>query len=172
MIRRLSSFLVVFAMICAASAVIHAQTAVTPAADVRTNTMVPAYDLTKEIKIQGTIQKIDTTGSNGLAGTQILIQTATGVVDAHLGFGAASNPTALGISEGQSVTIVGMMQTVGSNTVLLARILTTPNHIFVLRNEHGIPVRLIPHSSGQKGPVFNSVLTKPATRGQGGAVNA
>ena len=134
----------------------HAQTAATPAADVRTNTMVPSYDVTKEVKVQGTIQKIDNTGGNGVTGTQILIQTANGVVDAHLGFGAAAKPSSLGIAEGQTVTVVGMMQTMGSNNVLLARILTTANHIFVLRNEHGIPVRAIPRSANHSGPVVNS----------------
>lgn len=134
----------------------NAQTAATPAADVRTNTMVPSYDVTKEVKVQGTIQKIDSTGTNGITGTQILIQTASGVVDAHLGFGPASKPSYLSLAEGQTVTVVGMMQAVGSSNVLLARILTTANHIFVLRNEHGIPVRAIPRSNNHSGPVLNS----------------
>lgn len=134
----------------------NAQTAATPAADVRTNTMVPSYDVTKEVKIEGTIQKIDSAGTNGVTGTQILIQTANGVVDAHLGIGPASKPSYLGISEGQSVTVVGMMQTMSGNNILLARILTTANHIFVLRNEHGIPVRAIPRSNNHSGPVVNS----------------
>jgi len=171
MIRRLAPVVAVSAIIFATSMVIKAQTTATSAADVRTNTLLPAYDVSKEVKIQGTIEKIDTTGANGLAGTQIFVQTANGVVDAHLGFGAASKPSYLGIWQGQSVTLTGMMQTLGSNNVLLARILTTSNHIFVLRNEHGIPVRTIPHSSGQKGPVFNSGLGKPANQGQEGAVN-
>lgn len=145
-------------------------TAATPAADVRTNTMVPSYDVTKEVKIQGTIQKIDSTGTNGITGTQILIQTANGVIDAHLGFGPASKPSYLGLAEGQSVTVVGMMQTMSGNSVLLARILTTANHIFVLRNEHGIPVRAIPHGSNHSGPVLNSLVIDGATFGR--SVNA
>jgi hypothetical protein len=123
-----------------------AQTAST-SVGTRTNTMVPAYDLTKEVKIQGTIQKIDGFGTSGPVGTHILLQTSAGVVDAHLGFGAASNPKYLGIAPGQNVTLTGMMETIGTTSVLMARILTTANHIFVLRNEHGIPVRAIPRGS-------------------------
>lgn len=111
------------------------------------NTMVPAYDLTKEVKIQGTIQKIDGFGTNGPIGTHILLETSNGVLDAHLGFGAASSPKYLGIAIGQNVTVTGMMETVGDTSILMARILTTPNHVFVLRNEHGIPVRTVPRGS-------------------------
>ena len=109
--------------------------------------MVPAYDLTKEVKVQGTIQKIDGFGTSGPVGTHILLETPNGLLDAHLGFGAASGPKYMGIALGQNVTVTGMMQTVGATNVLMARILTTPNHIFVLRNEHGIPVRAVPRGS-------------------------
>ncbi len=118
-----------------------------PAADSSANSMVHVYDLTKEVKVVGTIQKIDTAGDSLPLGTHILVQTLQGVVDAHLGLGQAANPSHLGIEEGQSVTLVGMMETVGSGQVLLTRLLTTSNHIFVLRNEHGIPVRGIPRHS-------------------------
>lgn len=148
-----------------------AQTGATPAADVRTNTMLPSYDVTKEVKIQGTIQKIDTSGMNGLIGTQILIETASGVVDAHLGYGPASKASYLGISQGQTVTIVGMMQSVGNTNVLLARILTTSSRVFVLRNEHGIPVRVLPRGSSHSGPVFNSESIESQANLQGRAVN-
>lgn len=167
-----TAFICVFGMALLAGAAASAQTAATPAADVRTNTMLPSYDITKEVKVQGTIQKIDTSGTNGLTGTQILIQTASGAVDAHLGYGPASKASYLGISEGQSVTIVGMMQSVGSSNVLLARILTTASRVFVLRNEHGIPVRALPHSGGHSGPVLNSELMPSQANLKGRAVNA
>jgi hypothetical protein len=168
MIRRWMAFISMCAMALLAGAAVNAQTAATPAADVRTNTMLPSYDVTKEVKVQGTIQKIDTSGTNGLIGTQVLIQTASGVVDAHLGYGPASKASYLGISQGQSVTIVGMMQSVGNNNVLLARLLTTANHIFVLRNEHGIPVRAVPRSSAHSSTTFSSELIPSANTSQGG----
>jgi hypothetical protein len=121
--------------------------------------MVPVYDVTKEVKVQGTIQKIDDFGASGPIGTHIMVQTAQGVVDAHLGFGAASKPEYLGIAEGQSVTLTGMMQTFGDTNVLMARILTTSNHIFVLRNEHGIPVRALPRGSSRAKSLFGSALS-------------
>lgn len=147
MIRSWRLFIPVLALAFITAAPAKAQTAASSTGDARTNTMLPVYDVAKEVKIQGTIQKIDNFGTNGPAGTHILMQTAQGVVDAHLGFGAASKPQYLGIAQGQSVTVTGMMEDVGGTNVLMARILTTPNHIFVLRNEHGIPVRGIPRGS-------------------------
>jgi hypothetical protein len=148
MIRRgLKLFMPVlpFAVIFTVSA--EAQTAASAPLAPRANTMVPVYDLTKEVKIQGTIQKIDGFGTSGPIGTHVLLETSSGALDAHLGFGAASSPKYLGIAPGQNVTVTGMMETIGATNVLMARILTTPNHIFVLRNEHGIPVRAIPGGS-------------------------
>jgi hypothetical protein len=124
-----------------------------------TNTMVSVYDVAKEIKVQGTIEKIDGFGTAGPIGTHILIQTASGTVDAHLGFGAAARPKRLGIAPGQNVTVIGMMEAVGSANVLMARILTTQNHIFVLRNEHGVPIRAVPHGSGHTKTFFSNSLS-------------
>ena len=150
MIRRWMAFIPVIAMTLAVGAPARAQEADSSASTTaRPASMEPAYDLAKEVKIEGTIQKIEVAGSAGPIGTHILIQTPQGVVDAHLGFGMASKPDRLGIVQGQSVTVTGMMQSFGSTNVLMARILTTPNHIFVLRNEHGIPVRAVPRTSAQ-----------------------
>jgi len=133
------------------------------------NTMVPAYDLTKEVKVQGTIEKIDGFGTSGPIGTHILIQTAAGAVDAHLGFGSASNPKQLGIAVGQSVSVIGMMETVGNSNVLMARILTTPSRIVVLRNEHGVPIRGVPRRNSHTKTLFGFLY--PPTNGQMGWVS-
>ena len=166
MIRSGKLFIIFLMLGFIAAAPVKAQTAANSAGDARTNTMVPVYDVTKEVKVQGTIQKIDDFGTNGPTGTHIMVQTAQGVVDAHLGFGAASKPEYLGIAQGQSVTLTGMMQSFDGANVLMARILTTANHIFVLRNEHGIPVRAIPHGSNRTKTIFSSGFTSvnPETR--------
>ena len=109
-----------------------------------TGSPVAPYDLTKEIKVQGTIQKVDTSGTTAPLGAHVLIQTSQGVVDAHLGFGSAASLANLGISEGASVTVVGMMQTAAGNNVLLARMLSTSSRVLVLRSERGVPVRSFP----------------------------
>ncbi|HSY59648.1 MAG TPA: hypothetical protein VK795_08810 [Terriglobales bacterium] len=101
----------------------------------------PIYDLSKEIKIQGTIEKISTISGNGLIGTHLLVATGEGVIDIHLGASMAVSAKSLGLSVGESVNLTGMMASINSNSVLLARILTTSTRVYVLRNELGVPVR-------------------------------
>jgi len=98
----------------------------------------PVYDVSKEIKIDGTIDKIEN-ASVGPMGTHLLVITAQGVVDVHLGASTATSAKNLGLSVGQSIHVTGMMATISGNSVLLARILTTSDHIYVLRNERGVP---------------------------------
>lgn len=124
-----------------------AQNTTPSAASASADTIVPAYNLAKEVKIQGTIQRIDLAVPTGPMGTHIFIQTAQGIVDAHLGHGHAAKPEYLGVFEGQSVTVVGMMENFGASNVLVVRLLQTPTRIFVLRNEQGIPVRAIPRGA-------------------------
>ncbi len=101
----------------------------------------PTYDLSKEIKIDGTIDKIETNSSGGPIGTHLLVISAQGVVDVHLGASAAVTAKNLGLTVGESIHVTGMMASLSGNSVLLARILTTSNHIYMLRNEHGAPIR-------------------------------
>jgi hypothetical protein len=110
------------------------------------STDAPVYDMSKEIKVQGTIQQIEMLGPGGPLGTHVLIQTSQGMVDAHLGYRKATTAENLGLAVGQEIQITGMMANIGGNSVLLARLLTTPTHIFILRSEHGIPVRMLPRN--------------------------
>lgn len=105
------------------------------------NTLLPQYDLSKEIKAQGTIEKIDNSGDTAPLGTHLQVETAKGAVDVHLGMLNLASRKALGLSQGESVTITGMMEDLGGNSVLLARILQTSSNIFVLRSRTGLPVR-------------------------------
>jgi len=144
--RLLISALLPIVLIGIAAGTANAQGGGSAQPGAKVNTMLPAYDLSKEVKIQGSIEKIEE--SDGLNGAHMLVQTVNGIVDVHLGFGPASRSRYLGTAPGQNVSVIGMMmQTPGSSNVLLARVLTTPNHIFVLRNEHGIPVRATPRGS-------------------------
>jgi len=146
-LKSLLTFALAFGSLAALPA--KAQTAASTATVAGPAALGPVYDITKEITIQGNILKVEAaTGGSALLGTHVQIQTPEGVVDTHLGSGALAASQALGIYPGQSVKVTGMMATVDGNSVLLARVLTTPNHVFILRNEHGIPARsLLPRSN-------------------------
>ena len=125
----------------------QAQSAASSAATVSAASQVfPArtYNVSKEIKIQGTIQSIHASTSGTLSGTHVQIATTNGVVDAHVSVSPNVNAKTLGLSAGETIEVTGMMATEGGSNVLLARILTTPSRIFILRNERGIPIRGVP----------------------------
>jgi len=107
----------------------------------QTTERIPPYDLAKEIQVQGTLEGIEPASTNLPIGTHILIQTAQGIVDAHLGNGRAASPNYLDLLTGESVTVRGMIESAGGKDIVLARILGTPNHVFILRDQYGIPVR-------------------------------
>ncbi|HXZ13956.1 MAG TPA: hypothetical protein VEG64_16345 [Candidatus Sulfotelmatobacter sp.] len=108
----------------------------------------PAYDISEEIRVQGAVSGIEAVDAGGVIGVHIQLQAPSGPVDVHLGLGPAISKDALGLELGQAVSVIGVMAKVGGNPILLARILRTPGRIFILRNEHGLPVRsLIPRGS-------------------------
>lgn len=113
------------------------------------------YDMSKETQVKGTIQKIDNSGDMLPLGVHLLVQTSSGVVDAHLGYLNKASFQALNLSTGQAVALTGMEQTTPSGSLFVVRLLTTSSHVIVLRNERGAPVRsLLPRGS------FNSAFTK------------
>ncbi|MGB8524747.1 MAG: hypothetical protein WCD43_17415 [Candidatus Acidiferrales bacterium] len=99
------------------------------------------YSVAKEIRIQGTIQSIEVSNGGALRGMHAQIATAEGIVDAHLGVSPNVNAKALDLATGETVEITGMMAKESDESVLLARILTTPDRIFILRSEQGVPIR-------------------------------
>ena len=92
--------------------------------------------VSSEIKVRGTVKGIETTGTIGM---HILLRTAQGAVEADLGYEPAETPRNIDFSLNDTVEVIGVMRKTGERDVLLARILTTSNQVFILRNERGIP---------------------------------
>lgn len=114
------------------------------------------YDISKETRVQGTIQSVDSSGAHLPVGTHILVQTSDGVVDAHLGPLNKASLDALNLNAGEAVTLTGMDQSLPNGNVFLVRILTTPSRVVILRNERGYPVRsLLP-----RGPFHTGAMEK------------
>jgi hypothetical protein len=121
---------------------VHAQAPTSGAVSGISQPLAPrTYRVAKEIKIQGTIQSIEVSNGGVLRGTHAQIATAQGIVDAHLGVSPNVNAKTLDLSTGEAVEITGMMASENGSSVLLARILTTPERIFILRSEQGVPIR-------------------------------
>jgi hypothetical protein len=123
--------------LCMSALPLHAQTS-----DVSTQTTPhPWYDIAKEITLSGTVISVEKTparGSTSLIGSHLMIQTSAGPVDASLGSYALKGKGALPVSAGDNVRVNGVMKTVRGKQVLIARVVTTNGHAYVLRNEHGM----------------------------------
>jgi len=101
--------------------------------------LTPFYDATKEVTLQGTVENVLRTPSRGmLPGSHIMLATASGVLDTHLGPFAFKGYKPLNVEPGSRVEVVGVMKTIRSNQVFLARKITVGQEEYNIRNEHGV----------------------------------
>lgn len=99
-----------------------------------------SYDLSRETVLQGTVVSFTPSSQVPPLGSHVMIQTASGLVDVHLG-----NPTVLKrndmiLAAGDSVRIAGEDQRYGSGSFFAARVLEKGSQSVTLRNSRGIPV--------------------------------
>jgi hypothetical protein len=108
-----------------------------------------AYDSTKEVTIEGTIQEIVTHPAPGsAAGIHLLVLSEGKIVDAHLGpFLSAENREAL--DSGLPVRIIGVTENVRGQNLLLARQLIIGERRVTIRNERGFLVRPVARRAAQ-----------------------
>jgi hypothetical protein len=110
----------------------------------------PAYDASKEVTISGTVHSVSAHSDSGKpSGAHLMISTAHGLVDAHLGSFALQGSRAVSLNRGEQVRVAGVMTTVKGSPMLLARTIQTGTQTFVIRNEHGALLFPRPSSRGQ-----------------------
>ena len=110
----------------------------------------PAYDASKEVTISGTVHSISRHSDSGKpSGAHLMIATAHGLVDAHLGSFALEGSRPISLNLGEQVRVAGVMITVKGSPMLLARTIQTSTQTFVIRNEHGALLFPRPAARGQ-----------------------
>jgi len=101
----------------------------------------PAYDLSREVTLSGTVSNVLAKPSPGMVwGAHLLLRTATGSVDASLGRFAFVGKGALVVKPGQQLAVTGVMASIHGQPVLLARIVQVGSQAYLLRSVHGIPL--------------------------------
>ena len=109
----------------------------------------PLYDASKETTLQGTVSKVVTKpGAGMIAGGHLIVATAQGNVDAHVGGRALQGPNAIAVTAGDSVKLVGVMATVNHNQIFLVRTVEAGEHTYTIRNERGF---LVPSLTATRG---------------------
>ena len=100
----------------------------------------PYYDITKEIQLSGMASSLLARPRQGMMpGSHILVETASGTIDASLGKWGLQGQGAPSIQNGDQVTIKGVMKTVNDKQVFIVRTLEVDGRTYRIRNEHGLP---------------------------------
>lgn len=96
------------------------------------------YDVSKEVTLQGTVSNVVKKPSAGmLTGTHLMLATANGSVDAHIGTYPGRDKHIDSLSQGQSVKAVGMMQKTKHGQVFIVRTIEADGSTYTVRNKYG-----------------------------------
>lgn len=97
------------------------------------------YDLSKEESVQGTVVNSVEKGDNARLGAHVMVQTASGLVDVHLGDTRFLKQNNFTLAAGSSVRVVGMTRSIGTSNVFFARLVQVGTNVLAVRSITGIP---------------------------------
>ena len=100
-----------------------------------------AYDVSREVSMQGTVVSFTENSSTAPLGPRVVIQTTSGQVDVHLGDAKLLKANHLTLAAGDSVRVVGENVTHGTSNQFFARIIQKGNQTLMLRSARGFPLR-------------------------------
>ena len=101
----------------------------------------PFYDITKEVTLSGPVSAVYQRPVAGMiAGSHVVLLTGSGSVDASLGKWGMHGKGAPTISNGEQVTVRGVMKTIRNKEVFFVRTMLVGGHSYTIRNQHGVPV--------------------------------
>jgi hypothetical protein len=98
------------------------------------------YSLAREVNLVGTVSSIVEDSKTGPLGTNVMVQTGSGLVDVHVGSASYLKLNHLELASGDSVRIIGENFTSGSNTVFVARIVQKGTTAVAVRSPKGMPL--------------------------------
>lgn len=107
-----------------------------------TTSVKSTYDPGREVNLVGTVSSFVANSETGPLGAHVLVQTPSGIVDAHVGTAKFLELNHLTLSSGDSVRIIGENVTVNGNTAFLARIVQKGTQAVAVRSPHGMPLWL------------------------------
>ncbi len=96
-----------------------------------------SYDVSREGSLLGTVVKFESASSTPPIGAHLLVQTASGQVDVHLGNAKVLQAGHLELNPGDSVRIVGELLTLGDSTYFAGRVVQKGAQAVAVRNTKG-----------------------------------
>ncbi len=115
----------------------------------------PYYDIAREVTLNGTVSSVVSKSSH------LMLATKSGTVDASLGRWGLMGKGSLHVTAGQQVDVTGVMKTYKDKQVFLARTVKVGSQVYIMRNQHGIPMSPQARARvGQKPAPFNSRIAQ------------
>jgi hypothetical protein len=111
-----------------------AQTAPSPAR------RLASYDVSREASLLGAVVKYESSSRTPPMGAHVLVETASGRVDVHLGNGKVLLANHFELKAGDSVRIVGEYLAFGDGAIFAARIVQKGTQAVAVRNTKGFLV--------------------------------
>jgi hypothetical protein len=100
-----------------------------------------SYNVAREVSLVGTVVKFEATSVTPPMGAHLLVQTASGQVDVHLGDARVLKANKLELNAGDSVRIVGENLVSDSGTTFAARIVQKGTQAVAVRTTRGFLTR-------------------------------
>jgi hypothetical protein len=100
----------------------------------------PKYDIREEITLAASVSSVISNATpemKMLAGSHLVLDTASGKIDASLGVFSVAGKEAPSVSVGERVQVTGVMKTIRDQRVLVARLVLINGRIYKVRNVHG-----------------------------------
>ena len=111
------------------------------------------YSTSRETTLQGKVLEYSATSSTAPVGAHVKLQTASGVIDVHLGNARIIAANHLSLTAGDAVTVTGENVPFGAGTMFAARSIQKGGVSVMLRSKNGIPLLLTPRTAnGQAAP--------------------
>jgi len=97
------------------------------------------YDVRQEVTLKGTISSVVKKPTGGmLVGEHLMLATSSGNVDAHIGSFAGRDKHLDSLTQGQSVSVVGVKMNVKGKDVFIVRTIEANGQTYTVRNQHGV----------------------------------
>src|SRR5258708_18775634 len=103
-----------------------------------------SFDVRIEVSLQGTVVSLAENSSAAPLGAHVVIQTATGQVDVHLGDARLMQTNGFTLAAGDSIRVIGEDVPYGEGSQFFARILQKGSQTLALRSTRGFPLRPVP----------------------------
>jgi hypothetical protein len=98
------------------------------------------YDIRSEVTLTATVDSVicnATPEMKMLAGSHLILETASGKIDASLGVFPITGEGTASVAAGERVQVTGVVKTVRGQRVLVTRLVLINGHSYKVRNEHG-----------------------------------